>query len=156
MNAKRLTPADLPPLRTQFATFADFVAATPFTDPIDARKYCTENPQYSYFGLRKDNVSRYGLRPAGSSQSNPVAPGSIPADHVEPKKAVAAARQATRGTPRYVELLQMLRSGPVTIDEVVNKWGCTRAAASSLFSDVKNKCGAGLAREGDTYKLEGR
>jgi hypothetical protein len=140
------------PLLQLFHSFAEFEAATPFDTLAAAKAYVAENPQYDYFGLRRDSVTRYGLRPAGTSVQMPVAPGSINGPQKTASLAVAK-RAVTKGTPRYVELLGMLRNGPVTLDQVAARWGCTRAAASSLFSDVKNKCGATLAREGDTYSL---
>ncbi|UPT53368.1 hypothetical protein [Synechococcus phage Ssp-JY38] len=61
-----------------FETFEEFVAACPFDNALDARRYCEQNPQYDSFGLHKNGVSRYGLRPAGTSIQMPVQPGSLP------------------------------------------------------------------------------
>lgn len=164
MSPKHIRLEDLPPLRIGFdpPTLAGYEATYPFATQEAAKAACPHDHEVvgvlSYFDAAgsyvKQAITTYpGPRKPADTVGTPVR-----RFYIRPKQghsAPVAARAASRGTPRYVELLQMLRAGPVTIDEVVNKWGCSRAAASSLFSDVKNKTGANLARESDTYQLEG-
>lgn len=116
-------------------------------------------------GTRRKGPVLVGLRYAHDRFSTPdltieqaiaaVPPAPVEKQSEATKRALkgVAARSANRATPRYVEVLAMLRNGPTSIDDLMAKYNCTPAAASSLFSDVKNKCGATLTRDGRTYRL---
>lgn len=110
-----------------FATFEEFVAACPFTTATEAREYVAKNTQYDCFGLRKDGVERYGVRPHGTSQQMPVAPGSISADAPAP---LAEPGRLVR-TPVATDTTEKPGTVRALCREIYNElggFGCTREA----------------------------
>ena len=125
----------------------------PFTSLADAREYVRKHPRYACFGVIVEGREYFGLRAAGSSDTNTLQMGALDDTPAVATRAGPLRKGERAATSRKQQVLEMLLEGPVTVTEIVARYACTPAAATALISDVRRMGHTVNRVDANTYVL---